>query len=333
MKNQQIIFTSPGVAELVDREIPTVGDHQVLVRLAVSAISSGTERANLSGEINISIYDHFTEAHFPRACGYSSSGVVEKVGAGVKDFKPGDRIAVSWGTHSRYLVLDEDQVHHIPDEVSHEEAALALIGTFPLAAIRKCHLEIGESAIVMGQGVLGMIAVQLLKAAGAVPIIAADPSEEKRKIALKNGADYALDPYDPGFASRVIELTEGGAQVAIEVTGIGKALDQVLDCMRNMGRVALLGCTRHSDFTIDYYHKVHGKGISLIGAHTQMRPRTESSAGLWTTHDDIMTLMKLEKNRMIRLGDLIQETHKPEEAFAVYDRLMKEKTFPVVEFN
>ncbi|MFR6641702.1 MAG: hypothetical protein ACLUSP_10635 [Christensenellales bacterium] len=68
-------------------------------------------------------------------------------------------------------------------------------------------------------------------------------------------------------------MTARGANVAVEVTGLGKGLDRVLDCMRKFGRVALLGCTRNSDFTIDHYRKVHGPGITPVGAHTAARPR------------------------------------------------------------
>ncbi len=81
--------------------------------------------------------------------------------------------------------------------------------------------------------------------------------------------------------------------VAIEATGIGKALDAVLDSMAPFGRVALLGCTRNSDFTIDYYHKVHGPGITMVGAHTNARPDVSSYPGMWTTRDDVLTTQKL----------------------------------------
>ena len=128
-------------------------------------------------------------------------------------------------------------------------------------------------------------------------------------------------------------LTGGGAKVAIEVTGSGKALDQVLDCMARLGRVALLGCTRHSDFTIDYYHKVHGPGISLIGAHNDARPRLESAPALWTERDDIAALLRLIAGGRINLGSLVQEVHAPEDAPEVYTRLATEKSFPVVQFN
>jgi threonine dehydrogenase-like Zn-dependent dehydrogenase len=221
----------------------------------------------------------------------------------------------------------------LEENVSFAEAALWHIATFPLAAIRKTKLELGESAIVMGMGILGLMAIRLLSAAGAAPIIAVDPVAEKRELALSMGADYALDPFAEDFADRVIALTGGGAKVAIEVTGNGKALDQVLDCMAKFGRVALLGCTRHSDFSINYYSKVHGPGISLIGAHTMARPHEESYPGYFTTYDDMAAIQRLVSAGRLSFLPLVAETHSPAECTEVYDRLGREKAFPVVQFD
>ena len=185
----------------------------------------------------------------------------------------------------------------------------------------------------MGMGVLGLVAIPLLKSAGAVPVIAVDPVPEKREKALAVGADYALDPFDPDFAKKAKELTNGGAKVGIEVTGIGAGLDGILDCMARFGRVALLGCTRNKDFTIDYYRKVHGPGITLVGAHTQARPQYESSNGWWTQRDDIKTTLKLTEMGRIKLSDMIDEIHSPVEAPEVYTRLANEKSFPMVQFD
>ena len=125
----------------------------------------------------------------------------------------------------------------------------------------------------------------------------------------------------------------GGAKVGIEVTGIGAGLDGILDCMARFGRVALLGCTRNKDFTIDYYRKVHGPGITLVGAHTQARPQYESSNGWWTQRDDIATTLKLTEMGRIKLSDMIDEIHSPVEAPEVYTRLANEKSFPMVQFD
>jgi len=336
MTNYQIIFTAPGQAELLERPVVMPGAGMVLVKTAYSTISSGTERANLSGDNNISSErgTENTVYPFPRSIGYSSSGIVCAVGEGVTSVKEGDRVAVSWGKHSRYQTVDQSNVHPLPDGITMQDAAFSLIGTFPLAAIRKCRLEIGESAIVMGQGILGRLAVQLLRAAGACPVIAADPVEERRNLALSYGADLVFDPFAPDFAEQVRRVTGGGAKVAIEVTGQGKALDQVLDCTARFGRVALLGCTRHSDFTIDYYRKVHGPGITLIGAHTNARPALESSAGWWTTRDDIQALLRLAVGGRIRLSAMVQDVRKPEEANEVFGRLMTDyQKFPLTQFD
>lgn len=330
---KSIVFTEPCVAKLIEEPIPEIKPGHVLVRLAVSTISSGTERANLVGELNISSGEYLDKVVFPRRSGYSSTGVVMEVGEGVTSLVPGDRVAMSWSQHSQYVCLPEKNVYKLHDENTFSEAALWHIATFPMAAIRKCRLEIGESAIVMGMGVLGMMAVKLLRQAGAAPIIAVDPVPEKRELALTLGADYALDPFEEGFADAVKALTDGGVKVAIEVTGNGPALDMVLDCMAYFGRIALLGCTRHSDFSIDYYHKVRGKGVVLIGAHTLARPNLESAPGMWTTRDDVLAVQKMVELGRFTLADMIEETHSPEEATEVYHRLATQKAFPLVQFN
>ena len=348
MNNRNIVFTKLNTAEVVDRPLPKVGAGEVLVRLVRSCVSSGTERANLTG-----VPDNATSIHkvcpddvvtWPRQGGYSSSGVVEAVGNGVVSVKKGDRVALSWSVHAQYVCLPERLVYLVPDNVDFEQAALTHISTFPLAAIRKCRLEVGESALVMGQGVLGQLAVVLLKAAGAAPIVAADPVAAKRRRALKLGADYAFDPFAPDFAEQVRSVTrtgrfvqdgrteDSGAKVVIEVTGNGGALNTALDAIAPFGRLALLGCTRDSNFSVNYYRKVHARGVTMIGAHTDARPDDESAAGWWTTRDDARTTLRLLSLGRISLKGFVSEVHKVADAPEVYGRLAKGGAFPSVQF-
>ena len=329
MKTKQIIFTKPYVAELLDAECLPPKEYEVTVSLEYSAISSGTEKANLIGMRNGTNVSEDEEAVFPRTVGYSAAGIVSEIGSGVTDIRAGDRVVVYWGKHKKNITVSRNNIIKIPDEVSTQEASMALISTFPLAAIRKAKLEIGESAMVMGLGILGVFAVQELKAAGAYPIVAVDPIKDRREFAIKLGADFALDPTQRGFADEVKRITGGGVNVCIEVTGLGVGLIQALDCMKRFGRVALLGCTRSSKFEIDYYGKVHGPGISLIGAHTMARPKTESSAGLWTDKDDLQTVLNLIKGKRLNFKDMICEIHSPTEAEQIYDRLANDKNFPI----
>lgn len=329
MKTKQIVFTKPYVAELTEVEYMPPKENEVTVCLSHSAISAGTEKANFIGMRNGPDVSENAAPVFPRTVGYSAAGIVTETGENVRDIRVGDRVVVYWGKHKQHITVNRNNVTVIPDGISTEEAALAFIATFPLAAIRKTGVEIGESAMVMGLGVLGIFAVQELRAAGAYPIIAADPVKERRDFALRMGADFAIDPTKEDFAKTVHRLSRDGVNVCIEGTGLGEGLIKALDCMKKMGRIALMGCTRNSSFEIDYYGKVHGRGISLIGAHTMARPKTESSRGLWTDSDDLNAILNLVKGGRMNLKDMICEIHSPADAQAVYDRLVSEKSFPI----
>lgn len=334
---KQIVFTKPNVAEYLtvkEADFSEIRPDQVVVKTFFSTVSAGTERANYTGEQAVSM-DKNAKVVFPRALGYSSAGEVVKVGANVTKVKPGDRVAVYWGKHVNYNEVSEDNVVKIESEnVSYEAAAISFIATFPLAAIRKVNLEIGESLMVMGLGILGQLAVMLARAAGAYPVIACDPVAERREEALKNGADYTFDPFDEDFAKQVKNVTGGGVKTAIEVTGVGAGLDETLDCMAKFGRVALLGCTRSSDFSIDYYHKVHAPGITLVGAHTNARPQKESYPFYFTHEDDIKTVLRLCGCGRLPIQNLVKETDFPADCQSVYSRLATDKNFPIgVQFD
>jgi len=331
MKTKQIVFTEPNTAKLLDRELSDeLNPHDVAVQLAFSTISTGTERANIMGDPNVNAFGA-AGVSFPRSRGYSGAGTVMAVGSEVHSVRVGDRVAIFWGKHRSIQVLGESNVVKIEDDtVSLQAAAMSFIASFPMAAIRKTRLEMGESAMVMGLGILGMIAVKLLRVAGAVPIIAVDPNSKRPEMALKNGADFAFDPFEKDFAEQVRKVTDGGVAVAIEVTGVGAGFNEALDCMAKFGRVALLGCTRNSDFCVDYYRKIHAPGITVIGAHTIARPESESHPGWFTHRDDIKAVLKLCAGGRLDLDGMIEETHTPYDCESVYERLISNRDFPVV---
>lgn len=344
---KSIVFTAPGKAVWQEEARPTPQPGEVRVRLVRSAVSSGTERANVRGlpDCQVGIFSESEEVHWPRRSGYSSSGVVEAVGPGVESLAVGARVALSWSVHSQYVCLPVAQVYPLPDEVSFEAAAWTHIATFALAAIRKCRLEIGESAMVMGMGILGQLAVKLLRAAGAAPVLAADPEAAARERALAFGAEAALDPRAEDFAAQAKALCRGegavmrarvpmdGPRVAIEASGNGEALKQALTAVAPYARVALLGCTRATDFSIDYYHLVHGRGVTMVGAHTLARPAQESSPGGWTEREDALAVIRLMQLGRLDLDALVDEVHAPAECGEVYARLASGGSFPNVQFD
>ena len=184
MQNRQIVFTRVNTAELLDVAYQNPSANEVVVKTAFSTVSSGTERANITGNPNVNAGGQASVA-FPRQSGYSSAGTVTAVGADVERVKIGDRVVVYWGKHAAYNTVPESHVVKIEsDAISLQEAALSFIAAFSLAAVRKTRLEIGESAVVMGLGLLGQLAVRLLRVAGAVPVIGVDFVEDRRQEAL-----------------------------------------------------------------------------------------------------------------------------------------------------
>ena len=326
LKRKQIMFTAVGIAELMDREVKDMADDEVIVKTEYSAVSAGTERANLIAEPNTA-----SKGKFPWTEGYSSVGTIVEAGKDIKNYKVGDRVLVYHGVHCEYNKVKEKALIRVPEGVDSADAALVIIAAMGLGGIRKLNIELGESAMIIGLGLLGMFSVEFAKLSGAYPVIVSDLSAERRELALKVGADYALDPLAPDYIEQVMKLTGGkGVNAIVEVTGAGIALEQALKFVAPMGRISLLGCTRVSDMHIDYYQEVHRPGVKLIGAHNMVRPKVESFPGHWTMHDDCACILDLIKGGRCDAKSIISEIHPPKDCGEVYARLAKDlKSFPL----
>ena len=312
-------------AELDEQALPP---NQVLVKTEYSAVSAGTECAWISGKSNNA------GQKFPFYPGYSAVGRVVKVGAEVKNFAVGDAVIAPWGGHRSYIQAPAAPVkrgaHKIADaRIDLKEAAFAHIASFPMLGVRKLKIEMGESVMIAGLGILGQIALQAARYSGAAPLLACDFSPERRALALKMGADAVFDPQEPDFIEKVRAAAGNGVNATVEVTGKAAALQQALRYTAKMGRISLLGCTRIPDCPIDFYREVHLPGITLIGAHTSNRPLTESRPGEWTEHDDYGTILKFLASRRFDFASLIGRTVSPADCGSVYEMLLKEKNPPM----
>lgn len=323
MKKLQIDFTAPAIAELAVHELAPLKANEVLTRTEYSLVSGGTERACLLGSVN-------TSAGFPCALGYCAVGRVVETGAEVKSVKPGDRVLVYHGTHADYSVREEAEITRVEhDSLDSLDAVFVIIASMGLGGVRKLALELGESAMVMGLGLLGTFAVSFLRLSGADPLIAADPNPARRALALRMGADAALDPTEADFAEKVRELTRGGVRATVEVTGVSAAMKQALECAAWMGRISLLGCTRVSDTAVDYYREVHRPGVTLIGAHNFVRPKFESYPGHWTHQDDCRCIMDLMARGKLDVSPVRSRVVSPRDCGEIYRQLAEDPAFPI----
>lgn len=324
MKSKTIVFTKAQTAEFIEKEIGIATGDRVKVKMEYTVVSGGTERACIMGMNN-------TSQKFPMSLGYCGVGYVTEIGEKVEKIKVGDRVLVYHGIHTEYNIVPESDVTKVEDEnINPLDAAFVVIASMGLGGVRKLELELGESAMVMGLGLLGMFSVQFLRLSGANPLIAVDLNEQRRQLALKLGADYALDPSDEAFLDKVKKITKGkGVNGCVEVTGVSLAMKQALECASWMGRISLLGCTRVSDCGVDYYSQVHRPGVKLIGAHNFVRPKVESYPHHWTHHDDCRAILDMIATGRVDVRSIVSRVVKPEEAPQIYTELCNDKNFPM----
>ena len=189
MKSKKIVFTDVHKAELLEVEVPDIRENEVLTEMEYTVVSGGTERANIMGMANTG------GMKFPKSLGYCGVGRAIQVGTAVKSIAVGDRVLVYHGKHMKYNIRTEAEITKVEnDAVPSLDAAFVIIASMGLGGVRKLEIELGESAMVMGLGLLGMFAVQFCHLSGAYPVIAADLNPDRRALALQLGADYALTP-------------------------------------------------------------------------------------------------------------------------------------------
>lgn len=324
MTSKKISFTAIHQAELVEAELREIKENEVLTEMEYTVVSGGTERACIMGSNN-------TSQKFPMSLGYCGVGRVIGIGSAVTCVAVGDRVLVYHGIHAKYNITPDIKVTKVEDDcISSLDAAFVVIATMGLGGVRKLEIELGESAMVMGLGLLGVFAVQFCRLSGAYPVIAADLNPARRELALKLGADYAFDPSAPNFVEQVKAVTGGkGVRATVEVTGVSAAMKQALECSSWMGRISLLGCTRVSDCLVDYYQQVHRPGVKLIGAHNFVRPKVESYPHHWTHQDDCKAILDMIVAGRLQVAPIVSRVVSPEDCAEIYNQLCDDPTFPM----
>ena len=198
----------------------------------------------------------FNKLGQPLPLGYCNVGKVVAVGRGVTEFVVGDRVA-SNGNHAEYVCVPKNLVAKIPDNVTDEEATFTVIGSIGLQGIRLLNPQLGECVVVVGLGLIGLVAAELLKANGC-KVIGVDFDQQKVDIA-KNKGIYAINPkngIDP--VKYVEEITGGVGADGVLITASAKG-DEVIHqaCLmsRKRGRVVLVGVIGLNMRRDDFYKK------------------------------------------------------------------------------
>lgn len=181
--------------------------------------------------------------NYPRYIGHEVAGEVIKVGAEVKQFKPGDRVAV-WTDSKGFAeetAVDAKWLFPISLKVPYEEALAEPIAC-TVNGIRKANIQLGESVALVGTGFMGLILLQEIRLRGPSQIIAIDVRDGMLATAKELGADVVINPERTDAAQRVKELTgQKGVDVAFEVGGVQATLDLAADICRMEGKLVIFG--------------------------------------------------------------------------------------------
>jgi len=290
-----VVFHAPNDMRVTERPIPEIGDSDALVKVGACGIC-GTDIHILHGE-------HIVK--FPVIPGHEFSGEVTAVGNRVSNVRVGDRVTVDPnivdltcffcrrgeihlcenltavgvnfdGGFAQYCRVPAVQCCAVPDGVSLEEAAMAEPLACCIHGADQAGIEPGDTVVVLGAGSVGLLMVQLAKAAGANHIIVSEPDDRKRGLAARLGSDVQVDPVAGDPAAPVRELTEAGADVVVECAGRQETAAQALDLARRGGTVLQFGVVSADRMIEVSPYQVYYKELTIRGSF--VNPFTHSRA-------------------------------------------------------
>lgn len=319
--------------ELQEIPVPNIGDKDILVRVCAAGIchSDAHYRAGRS-----------TMGMMPITLGHEVAGVVEKIGSQVTNIKTGERVCLHYnvscgdcyhcttgneqfcdtvkmfghhidGGYAEYIVLPARNAIPLPDEIPFEEGAtLMCASATAYHALHKGRVKAGELVAIFGVGGLGLSAIQLAKAMGAVEVFAVDIKQDKLELA----SEYEAIPIDASRTNPVEEirtLTKGkGVHVSLEMIGLRKTMEQAIDSVGNLGRAVMVGINQQP-IEVNTYMQVLGKEAEIIGSNDHLR-------------SELTTLVDLARRKILDTSHVVSQVI-PLDASKINQRLDELENF------
>lgn len=304
--NPTVVFTAPGRIEVEDRPLPAPRPGEVLIETRVSLISTGTEMSVLDGDPAAgAVWRELRR--YPYVAGYSNVGQVVDVGKGVDPSWLG-RTVDSHCPHAAYVTCAASELRPVPAGVADEAAALATLAEVAMNGVRRSQLTWGESAAVVGLGLLGHLTARIARLAGARPVFGIDPSPGRLRHLPAGDGFVPL----PGEAAALADKVRGpgreqGVDVVFETSGSPRAIPGEALLLRPQGRLVLLS-SPSGPSTFDFHDLCNRTSLSLIGAHYFSHPPQASFNNPWTARRHGELFLDWLATGDLQAGDLI--THR-----------------------
>jgi 2-desacetyl-2-hydroxyethyl bacteriochlorophyllide A dehydrogenase len=235
-------WTAPRVGELRAEPLPPPGPDEVVVRAVASGISAGTEllvyRGQVPSDLPLDLPTLAGSFRYPIKYGYASVGRVTAVGTAVRDLAPGT-LVFALHPHQDAYVLPAARAVPLPPGVPAEHGVLLANLETAVNVALDAAPRLGETVLLSGLGVVGLLVLQTLRRTGVDQVIAVDPLPQRRALAERLGAAVALAPADD-LATQVRARTQGrGADLAVEISGAPAALGPAIEAVANEGTVVV----------------------------------------------------------------------------------------------
>jgi L-iditol 2-dehydrogenase len=264
---KSLVLTEYKRLELADMPVPEIGPDEVLVRVRTCGIC-GSDVHGFDGSTGRRIP--------PIVMGHEAAGVVARTGTGATDLREGERVTfdstvycgacfycarglvnlcdrrqvlgVSCGDYRRhgafaeYVAVPRRIVYRLPDGLPFERAAMIEAVSVAVHAVNLTPVTLDDAAVVVGSGMIGLLAIQALRLAGCGHVVAVDVDSSRLELARQVGAEAQLNPQSCDVPAEVAKLTGGhGADIALEAVGATEPVKTALACLRKGGSLTLVG--------------------------------------------------------------------------------------------
>jgi 2-desacetyl-2-hydroxyethyl bacteriochlorophyllide A dehydrogenase len=317
MKTRAVCALSAETVVLRDVVVPDPEATEVVVRAEYSSISTGTERWVITGQFHA---PGGKPLPYPLVPGYQKVGVIEALGAEVTNLHVGQRVFATtsrladehvisgWGGHIEHSVLSQWEVIPLPESLDPIKASALVLTQVGYNGGYRPPVKVGDSALVIGDGLVGQWLAQALRCGGA-RVVLAGRRPDRLAIAAKYSADVTVNVRETPLEEVAKREAPGGFDIVVDSTGTRASLEQILALAHHESHLVLNGYYREGEHLLSIQH-LHGKEIT-----------THAPAG-WTRDRLVATLDLVAKDAM-HVRELMTHIMPVEQASDAYDLVLR----------
>jgi len=290
------VFAGPGTCEIVERDLSSLAEGEILVRV---------EACGLCGT-DLHIYQGEFPARFPLIAGHEFAGVVEETGPGVAHLRAEDHVTVDPnitcgacrpcqkghphlcrnlaavgvtmdGGFATHCLVPARQAYKLPENMPFAVAAMSEPVACCIHGIARAQVQPGDTVVILGAGMIGLVMVQLALARGASVVLVSDPSAQKRRMAQALGATLTTNPETDDLSEEIRRATgDSGADAVIECVGSADTAGQAVSLLAEGGRAVLFGVAPETARISLSPYAMYRQELAITGSFTN--PFTQGRA-------------------------------------------------------